>query len=59
LILSKGDPAQARGTGPEQVDLTWGFIMDWLRRAVLDSRHVNYINALIESPLPSSEPRTE
>lgn len=46
------DPADPEGTveaeGPEEVDLTPGLIMDYLRRAVLDGGRVNYINSLIE-----------
>lgn len=34
-----------RGEGDE-VDLTWCFIMDYLRRAVLDAAQVSYVNSL-------------
>ena len=35
-----------QGDGPEEVDLTYLFLMDALRRAILDSSQVNYVNSL-------------
>ncbi len=41
------DPAgSATGEGEGAVDLTYCHILDYLRRAVLDSAQVNYVNAL-------------
>lgn len=36
--------ASARGEWTDEVDLTWCFIMDLLRRNILDSRQVNYLS---------------
>ena len=38
----------AVGEGPAEVDLTYCFIMDALRRAMLDPARVNYVNSLLE-----------
>ena len=49
LELSRADPAgSVVGDGPEEVDLTYCFIMDALRRAMFDTTHVNYINSLAQ-----------
>jgi putative selenate reductase len=37
------------GDGPEEVDLTYCFIMDWMRRAVLDAATVNYVNGSLDA----------
>jgi putative selenate reductase len=34
------------GSGPEEVDLTYGFIMDRLRRKIHDPGQINYLNIL-------------
>jgi putative selenate reductase len=47
--LSRADPpGSVVGDGPEEVDLTYCFIMDALRRAMFDTTHVNYINSLAQ-----------
>ena len=46
LELDLENPAATvRGRRSADVDLTWCFIMDLLRRSVLDARKVNYMNA--------------
>jgi hypothetical protein len=42
-----------RGDCAGEVDLTYYYIMDLLRRAVYDSRQVNYINSLVPEELES------
>lgn len=37
------------GDGPEEVDLTYCFIMDWMRRAVLDAAEANYLNSSFDT----------
>ncbi|MBI2215157.1 MAG: glutamate synthase [Acidobacteria bacterium] len=37
-------PSTVCGTWSGEVDLTWCFIMDLLRRSVLDDRKINYVN---------------
>lgn len=51
LRFALADPAgtvegEAEGEGPEEVDLTYGLILDRLRRSILDPVQVNYINSL-------------
>ncbi|MCM2315130.1 MAG: glutamate synthase [Thermoanaerobaculia bacterium] len=44
--LELADPGRSiRGTWSREVDLTWCFIMDLLRRSVLDPSKVNYVNS--------------
>ncbi len=46
LDFDLDDPgAPPRGTGPEEVDVTYGHLMDYVRGAVLDDERVNYVNA--------------
>ncbi|MGB5892017.1 MAG: 4Fe-4S dicluster domain-containing protein, partial [Thermoanaerobaculia bacterium] len=45
ITFVEDDPeATVAGRGPVVVDLTYGFIMDRLRRALLDPEQVNYLN---------------
>jgi len=45
--LDLGDPASTvQGSWSAEVDLTWCFIMDLLRRSVLDPSKINYLNML-------------
>ncbi len=45
ITFAEDDPeGTVAGRGPEVVDLTYGFIMDRLRRALLDPKQVNYLN---------------
>jgi putative selenate reductase len=47
ITFGEDDPREkAAGHGPEVVDLTYAFIMDRLRRALLDPEQVNYLNLL-------------
>jgi hypothetical protein len=47
ITLGEDDPQErVAGHGPEVVDLTYGFIMDRLRRSLLDPAQVNYLNLL-------------
>jgi len=51
------DPAgTVEATGPDDIDLTWYFILEYLRKAVLDPHHVNYVNALVEEKEEPSRP---
>ena len=46
IELDLADPeATVRGTWSGEVDLTWCFIMDLLRRSVLDPSKINYMNS--------------
>jgi putative selenate reductase len=46
LTFDEANPAATvKGEGPEEIDLTYCFIMDWMRRAVLDGPAVNYLNS--------------
>ena len=52
IAFLESDPAgTVSGEGPETVDLTPCFIMDSLRRGVLDSPQINYVNAPLEGNL--------
>lgn len=47
LRFDLADPAgTVEGEGPEEVDLTYGLILDRLRRSILDPAQVNYVNSL-------------
>lgn len=47
LRFDRRDPtATLEGKGDGEVDLTYGFILDALRRAILDGAEINYINSL-------------
>ncbi len=47
LELSRVDQSRpVTGEGPEEVDLTYLFLMDALRRAMFDTSQINYINSL-------------
>jgi len=55
LRLDLADPAATvEGEGPDEVDLTYCFIMDRLRRSVLDAEQLNYVNALTAAGESSS-----
>ncbi|MHB0970315.1 MAG: glutamate synthase [Thermoanaerobaculia bacterium] len=50
--LDLDDPeSSVRGRWDGPVPLTWCFIMDLLRRSVLDTSHVNYVNMRWRKPL--------
>jgi hypothetical protein len=43
----ESDPAgTVEGTGPDEIDLTYGFIMSVVLDGVFDERQVNYVNCL-------------
>jgi len=44
-IETRADNQAVEG-GPEEIDLTYCFIMDALRRSMFDTRQVNYVNSL-------------
>jgi putative selenate reductase len=46
LRWPREDPSRATGTGPQRVDLTPAFLMQWLAGAVLDPQWPNYIQSL-------------
>jgi len=47
LRFDASDPETTlEGEGPEEIDLTFCHIMDYLRRAILDGTQINYINSL-------------
>jgi putative selenate reductase len=49
LRFAAADPrATLAGEGPAEIDLTYFFIMDYLRQALLAGRQVNYVNSLAE-----------
>ena len=44
LVFDPERPAETlEGEGPQEVDLTYCFLMDYLRRALLDTGSVNYV----------------
>lgn len=48
LSFEAADPRQTlRGQAAAEVDLTYCFIMDYIRRAVLSGESVNYVNSLV------------
>jgi putative selenate reductase len=56
LRFDLADPAgSVEGEGPDEVDLTYGLILDRLRRAILDPAQVNYLNSL-SGGLPAADP---
>jgi putative selenate reductase len=46
LRWPQGDPASAQGEGPDLIELTPAFLMDWLRHAVLEGERPNYVQSL-------------
>ncbi len=54
LTFDATDPeGTLQGEATDEVDLTWYFIMDYVRRAVLDPATTNYVNALTASEIDS------
>ncbi len=45
-VFQVGEGGSVEGEGPEEIDLTYCFIMDALRYAIFDTEQVNYINSL-------------
>lgn len=57
VTLAVDDPAAtARGEANGEVDLTYLYILRWLRDAVLAGDRVNYVNALSSSARPDAAP---
>ena len=51
LEFELGDPAGTlSGDGPDEVDLTYFFIMDYIRRSIYDPAAPNYINSRAGAP---------
>ncbi len=51
LEFDLADPdATVTGDGPDEIDLTYCFIMDYIRRAIFDPAAPNYINARAPEP---------